>query len=54
MLFYEGGISYNEDIMHSSQKFIVVSFQLPSPSRKKDIEISFESIAQFLLRICDQ
>ncbi len=29
--FYGGGVSHNEDIMHSFQKFIVVSFPTTLP-----------------------
>ena len=38
-MFYEGGISHNEDIMHSFQKFVVVSIPttLPSPPLERRI-----------------
>ena len=44
--FYKGGITHNENITHSFQKFIVVSFPttLPGyPYRNKDMENSCES-----------
>ncbi len=31
MLFYGGGVGHNEDIMHSFQQFIVVSFPTTLP-----------------------
>ena len=42
--FYGGGVSHNEDIMHSFQKFIVVSF--PTTLPLTDMEIIYTAISK--------
>ena len=40
-----GGIGYNDDIMHSPQKFIVFTFATILPHRNKHMQIGCESPA---------